>query len=228
MNNLPEILFEDNHLIVVNKGNHDLVQGDKTGDESLDKIIGNYIKEKFNKPGEAFLGVVHRLDRPVSGAVIFARTSKSLARMNEMFRSGDVHKTYWALVKNPPHDEKGELVHYMIKNAQQNKSYCSKEEIAGSKKAILEYKLIAKSQNYFLLEIILKTGRHHQIRSQLAAIGCPIKGDLKYGFPRSNSYGGIALHARSVEFIHPVTKKKIEIVANPPSEEKIWREVLSI
>jgi 23S rRNA pseudouridine1911/1915/1917 synthase len=226
MNPELEILFEDNHLLVVNKGYHDLVQGDKTGDESLDRILQKYIKEKYNKPGDVFLGVVHRLDRPVSGAVIFARTSKSLSRMNEMFRDGTVKKTYWALVKNPPAEKQSTLVHFMKKNAQQNKSYCFPDEVKDSKRAELDYKVIGKSQNYFLLEVILKTGRHHQIRSQLAAIGSPIKGDLKYGYPRSNSYGGIALHARKIEFIHPVTKHAVEINATPPAAEKIWSELI--
>jgi 23S rRNA pseudouridine1911/1915/1917 synthase len=225
MDNLPEILFEDNHIIAVNKTNHDLVQGDKTGDDSLDRILKSYIKDKYNKPGEVFLGVVHRLDRPVSGVVLFARTSKALTRLNELFRENKVKKTYWALVKNSPTNSESSLIHYMIKNQQQNKSYCFTEEVKDSKRAELDYKLIGQSDNYFLLEVNLKTGRHHQIRSQLAAIGCPIKGDLKYGFPRSNSYGGIALHSRKIEFIHPVTKENIVLAAEPPSEELIWKKI---
>lgn len=224
MENLPEILFEDNHIIAVNKSNHDLVQGDKTGDDSLDRVLKAYIKEKFNKPGEVFLGVVHRLDRPVSGVVLFARTSKSLTRLNELFRNNQVKKTYWALVKNAPDVMEGTLVHFMKRNQQQNKSYCYSNEVSDSKRAELDYKLIGSSKSFFLLEINLKTGRHHQIRAQLAAIGCPIKGDLKYGFPRSNNYGGIALHSRKIEFIHPVTKENITLVADPPKEEIIWKE----
>jgi 23S rRNA pseudouridine1911/1915/1917 synthase len=224
MESLPEILFEDNHIIAVNKGNHDLVQGDKTGDDSLDRVLKAYIKEKFDKPGEVFLGVVHRLDRPVSGVVLFARTSKSLTRLNELFRNNQVKKTYWALVKNAPDVVEGTLVHYMKRNQQQNKSYCYSDEVQDSKRAELDYKLIGNSKSFFLLEINLKTGRHHQIRAQLAAIGCPIKGDLKYGFPRSNNYGGIALHSRKIEFIHPVTKENITLVADPPKEEIIWNE----
>lgn len=225
MENLPEILFEDNHIIAVNKSNHDLVQGDKTGDDSLDRVLKAYIKEKFNKPGEVFLGVVHRLDRPVSGVVLFARTSKSLTRLNELFRNNQVKKTYWALVKNAPDVMEGTLVHFMKRNQQQNKSYCYSNEVSDSKRAELDYKLIGSSKSFFLLEINLKTGRHHQIRAQLAAIGCPIKGDLKYGFPRSNNYGGIALHSRKIEFIHPVTKENITLVADPPKEEIIWGEI---
>ncbi|MBN2486762.1 MAG: RNA pseudouridine synthase [Bacteroidales bacterium] len=223
MNNLPEILFEDNHIIAVNKGNHDLVQGDCTGDEPLDAQLKLYIAEKYNKPGKAFLGVVHRLDRPVSGVVLFARTSKALERLNEMFREGMVKKTYWAIVKNAPEQNKGTLVHFMVRNQKQNKSYCFQNEKPGSKRAELDYKLIASSDSFHLIEINLKTGRHHQIRAQLAAMGCPIKGDLKYGFARSNSYGGIALHARKIEFVHPVSKEPVCLVAAPPEEEKLWK-----
>jgi 23S rRNA pseudouridine1911/1915/1917 synthase len=225
MENLPEILFEDNHIIAVNKGNHDLVQGDKTGDDSLDKVLKAYIKEKYNKPGDAFLGVVHRLDRPVSGIVLFARTSKSLTRLNELFRSNEVKKTYWALVKNAPPEKEATLIHFMKKNQKQNKSYCFDSEVSDSKRAELDYKLIGSSKSYFLLEVNLKTGRHHQIRAQLASIGCPVKGDLKYGFARSNSYGGIALHSRKIEFIHPVSKELISLKAEPPAEEAIWKEM---
>lgn len=225
MEGLPEILFEDNHIIAVNKGNHDLVQGDKTGDDSLDRVLKGYIKKKYNKQGEVFLGVVHRLDRPVSGVVLFARTSKALTRLNELFRENKVKKTYWALVKNAPTVPEGTLIHFMKRNQKQNKSYCFSEETADTKRAELDYKLIGHSDTFSLLEINLKTGRHHQIRSQLAAIGCPVKGDLKYGFPRSNSYGGIALHSRKIEFIHPVTKENIALVAEPPAEETVWKAV---
>lgn len=217
-----KVLYEDNHIIAINKGNRDLVQGDKTGDKSLDKKVKEYIKEKYNKPGEVFLGVVHRLDRPVSGVVLFARTSKALSRLNAMFRENAIKKTYWALVKEAPQEESGTLLHYMKRNPKQNKSYCYDQEVADSKRAELDYKLKGKTDKFYLLEVNLKTGRHHQIRSQLAKMGCAIKGDLKYGFPRSNSYGGIALHARHIEFTHPVSKEHISITADPPSEEKLW------
>jgi 23S rRNA pseudouridine1911/1915/1917 synthase len=226
MNNLPEILFEDNHIIAVNKTNHDLVQGDKTGDDSLDKVLKEYIKEKYNKPGEVFLGVVHRLDRPVSGLVLFARTSKALVRLNELFRNSEVKKTYWALVKVCPKEIEGTLVHFMKRNPKQNKSYCFDKEVNDSKRAELDYKLIGHSNTYFLLEINLKTGRHHQIRAQLASMGCPIKGDLKYGFPRSNANGGISLHSRKTEFIHPVSKEAVCLIAEPPADEPVWENII--
>lgn len=221
---MPEplnILFEDNHIIAVNKTAHDLVQKDATGDQSLDDKIRHYIKEKYGKPGEVFLGVVHRLDRPVTGAVLFARTSKALTRMTTLFREGKISKTYWAVVKNKPPKESDRLVHHLVRNAKQNKSYCNETVKAGSKEAALGYKVIGKSDNYYLLEVNLETGRHHQIRAQLAHIGCPIKGDLKYGFPRSNPDGGISLHARKVRFVHPVTKKEVVITAEVP-EGDIW------
>ncbi len=217
-----KIIYEDNHIIAVNKGNHDLVQGDKTGDKSLDKKVKDYIKDKYNKPGEVFLGVAHRLDRPVSGAVLFARTSKALSRLNSMFREGGIKKTYWALVKEVPPESSGTLIHFMKKNQKQNKSYCYDEEVKDSKRAELDYELIGKTEKFYLLQINLKTGRHHQIRAQLAKMGCAIKGDLKYGYPRSNDYGGIALHARQIEFIHPVKKDEVLVVAEPPKEEKLW------
>jgi len=217
-----EILFEDNHLVAVNKTNHDLVQGDSTGDMALDARVKKYLKEKFNKPGRVYLGVTHRLDRPVSGGVLFARTSKALTRMNEMFRVGDIQKTYWAIVKNKPLRHEDTLSHYIYKNAKQNKSYCTDQQVLNSKLAQLKYRLIASSDNYHLLEIDLLTGRHHQIRAQLAAIGSPIRGDLKYGYPRSNPDGGISLHARKIAFVHPVTKENLEITAPPPSEDKLW------
>jgi 23S rRNA pseudouridine1911/1915/1917 synthase len=216
------ILYEDNHIIAVNKTHHDLVQKDVTGDVSLDSRIKQYLKEKYNKPGEVFIGVVHRLDRPVTGVVLFARTSKSLTRLSGMFREGEIQKTYWAIVKNAPPRESDRLVHYLVRNSKQNKSYSSDTVKPDSKEAVLSYRVIGKSDNYFLLEINLETGRHHQIRSQLAQIGCPIKGDLKYGFPRSNADGGISLHAREIRFIHPVTKNEVVVTAEVPEDEKIW------
>jgi 23S rRNA pseudouridine1911/1915/1917 synthase len=220
---LPQILFEDNHLIAVNKTNHDLVQKDDTGDTALDYAVRLYIKEKCNKPGNVFLGVIHRIDRPVSGIVLFARTSKCLSRMNEQFREGNVIKTYWAIVKDKPKMEEAELTNYMVRNTKQNKSYCHEIEVQGSKLARLKYKLLSSSDNYSLLEVNLLTGRHHQIRAQLAHIGLAIKGDLKYGFPRSNKDGGISLHAIKVEFLHPVTKEKIIITAPTPDNDPLWK-----
>lgn len=216
-----EILYEDNHLIAVNKSVADIVQPDKTGDPSLEESIKKYIKEKYNKPGDAFLGVVHRIDRPVSGVVLFARTSKALTRLNQMFQEKAVKKTYWAIVKNKPPKTEDTLVHYLIRDSQKNKSFCYDKEVNGSKKSILSYKLIGQSDNYFLLEIDLQTGRHHQIRSQLAKVGMPIKGDLKYGYPRSNEDAGISLHSRKLEFTHPVSKEQITITAEPP-QDKLW------
>ena len=221
------VVYEDNHLIAVNKTTSEIVQGDKTGDTPLSETVKQWIKDKYQKLGNVFTGVVHRLDRPVSGVTLFAKTSKSLERMNEMFRQGEVKKTYWAVVANRPPQPEGELVHYLIRNEKQNKSYAYDKEKPGSKKAVLTYRLMTQSERYFLLEIDLKTGRHHQIRCQLAKIGCPVKGDLKYGFNRSNPDGGICLHARKVEFVHPVSKKKIEIVA-PVPEEKIWTILMQV
>lgn len=225
MENDLAVLYEDNHIVAINKSNRDLVQGDKTGDVSLDKKIKSYIKEKYDKPGEVFLGVTHRLDRPVSGVVLFARTSKALTRLNKMFQDKVVKKTYWALVKNVPPNTSGTLIHYLKRNPEKNKSFCHDKEVPGAKRAELDYELIGKSDTYFLLKINLKTGRHHQIRAQLAKMGCPIKGDLKYGFPRSTNYGGIALHAREIAFTHPVKKEQIHIIAEPPSEEPLWEWV---
>ena len=215
------IVYEDNHLIIVNKTASEIVQGDKTGDVPLSETVKQYLKEKYNKPGNVFLGVAHRLDRPVSGLVVFAKTSKALGRLNEMFRGGEVKKTYWAIVKNMPPEPEGELVHYLVRNEKQNKSYAYDSEKPGSKKAILHYRLIGRSDNYCLLEVDLKTGRHHQIRCQLAKMGCPIRGDLKYGFPRSNPDGSICLHARRVRFVHPVSKELIEVVA-PVPDSNLW------
>lgn len=211
------VVYEDNHIIIVNKTASEIVQGDKTGDTPLSETVKQYLKEKYAKPGNVFIGVTHRLDRPVSGLVVFAKTSKALTRLNEMFRGGEVQKTYWAVVKNRPSQVEGELVHYLVRNEKLNKSYAYDTERPGSKKAVLHYRLIGRSQNYFLLEVDLKTGRHHQIRCQLAKMGCPIKGDLKYGFPRSNPDGSICLHARRVCFVHPVSKQLIDVEAPLPS-----------
>ena len=211
------VVYEDNHLIIVNKTASEIVQGDKTGDTPLSETMKQYIKEKYAKPGNVFLGVVHRLDRPVSGLVVFAKTSKALARLNEMFRNSEVKKTYWAIVKQRPPQDEGELVNYLVRNEKQNKSYAYDKEVKNSKKAVLHYRLIGHSQNYFWLEVDLKTGRHHQIRCQLAKMGCPITGDLKYGFARSNPDGSICLHAHRVKFVHPVSKELIDVTAPLPS-----------
>jgi 23S rRNA pseudouridine1911/1915/1917 synthase len=219
-----QILHEDNHLIIVNKRVGDIVQGDKTGDKPLSEIVKEYIKVKYNKPGEVFLGVVHRLDRPTSGIVVFARTSKALTRMNELFSNRETQKTYWAIVKNKPSKSEDKLVHYLKRNEKNNTSKAHLKEVPDSKIASLDYKIIKELNNYFALEINLHTGRHHQIRSQLSAIGSPIKGDLKYGFDRSNPDGGIHLHARKLIFIHPVTKELLEIIAPTPNDV-IWNAI---
>lgn len=216
------VIYEDNHLIAVNKTSSDLVQGDKTGDNTLPDRIKAYLKNKYNKPGNVFCGVTHRLDRPTSGVVVFAKTSKALTRLNELFKTHEVKKTYWAIVKNPPQQAAASLKHYLVRNEQQNKSYAYDSPRVDAKEAVLSYTTLAKSDNYCLLEINLETGRHHQIRCQLAKIGCPIKGDLKYGFARSNTDGGISLHARRIEFIHPVSKEKIDITA-PVPEDNLWK-----
>jgi 23S rRNA pseudouridine1911/1915/1917 synthase len=215
------VLYEDNHLIVVNKLPGDIVQGDKTGDKPLSEVVKAYIAEKYNKQGAVFLGVVHRLDRPTSGVVLFARTSKALGRMNKLFSERETKKIYWAVVENKPPKQEGKLVHYMKRNPKQNKSYAHEKEVPDSKKAILNYSLVKELNNYYLLEIELETGRHHQIRSQLSAIGCVIKGDLKYGAKRSNKDGSIHLHSRELTFVHPVKKEEIRIVAKPPSDA-VW------
>ena len=217
-----QVLYEDNHLIIINKRAGDLVQGDKTLDTPLSKIVKEYIKETYHKPGNVFLGVPHRLDRPTTGIVIFTRTSKALERLNAMLREKRIQKTYWAIVKQTPKHEKDTLVHFLRKNARNNKSSVFRNEIAGSKKGILHYRLLKKLDRYFLLEIDLETGRHHQIRAQLSFIGCPIKGDLKYGFSRSNSDGSIHLHAREISFIHPVNKEKIHLKASLP-KDPVWQ-----
>ncbi len=219
-----EVIYEDNHLIAVNKTCNEIVQGDKTGDTPLSDMLKAWLKEKYCKPGNVFVGVTHRLDRPVSGVVLFAKTSKALPRMNDMFRNGEVKKTYWAIVKNRPPQEEGDLVHWLVRNEKQNKSFAYTSEKPDSKKAVLHYKLIAISDNYCLLEVDLKTGRHHQIRCQLAKMGCPIKGDLKYGADRSNKDGGISLHSRSAEFIHPVSKQPVRIVA-PVPDDNLWQSI---
>ncbi|MDP4271392.1 MAG: RNA pseudouridine synthase [Bacteroidota bacterium] len=219
-----QVVYEDNHVIVVNKTCSEIVQGDKTGDKPLSEIVKEWLKEKYNKPGNVFCGVTHRLDRPTSGLVLFAKTSKSLTRLNEMFKTHEVKKTYWAIVKNCPKETEAVISHYLVRNEKQNKSVAYDTEKKDSKKAILHYKVIARSDNYFLLEIDLKTGRHHQIRCQLAKLGCPIKGDLKYGAERSNPDGGISLHARRLNFIHPVSKELIDITA-PVPEDKLWQSM---
>lgn len=215
------ILYEDNHLLVVNKLPSEIVQGDKTGDEPLSDYLKRYLKQKYHKPGNVFLGVIHRIDRPVSGAVVFAKTGKALSRMNELVKQRALKKTYWAIVKNQPPALDGQLVHYLVRNEKKNKSFAYSRIKSNSKEAVLSYKMLASSKDYHLLEIDLHTGRHHQIRAQLAAIGCPIKGDLKYGFARSNPDASISLHARSVSFIHPVKKEPVRVVASPP-HDALW------
>ncbi len=217
-----QVLYEDNHLIIVSKRSGEIVQGDKTGDEPLSEMVKQYIKEKYHKPGEVFLGVVHRLDRPVWGLTVFARTSKALERLNRMFANGEVHKTYWAITANRPAETEALLTHYLTRNEKQNKSYAHQHEVKNSKKAQLRYRLIAQTERYNLLEIKLLTGRHHQIRCQLSAIGCPIRGDLKYGAPRSNPDGSISLLARRIEFEHPVSHLPICVEA-PLPPDNLWQ-----
>lgn len=216
-----QVLYEDNHIIIVNKRAGDIVQGDKTGDTPLNDVVKAYIKNKYNKPGNVYLGTVHRLDRPTSGIVIFAKTSKVLPRLNKLFLAKEIKKTYWAVVKQAPSKSEGTLVHWLKKNPKNNKSYAHIKEVKDSKKAILHYKTIQQLDNYTLLEINLETGRHHQIRTQLSSIGSPIKGDLKYGFSRSNKDASIHLHARRIEFIHPVKKESLSIIAPLPND-LIW------
>ncbi len=216
------VLYEDNHLIIVNKVSSEIVQGDKTGDVPLSDLVKVYIRAKYNKPGDAFLGVAHRLDRPVSGAIVFARTSKGLTRINEMLRNHELKKLYWAVVKTRPPEVIGTLEHYLKKNEKQNKSYAVGAGVEGAKQAALNYKLLGSGNHYHLLEIELLTGRHHQIRSQLSAIGCPVRGDLKYGYPRSNSNGSIHLHAREIDFMHPVSKEQVRVVAPTPEGDTLW------
>lgn len=223
-----DILFEDNHIIAINKSSSDIVQGDKTGDESLSDRVKEYIKRKYKKPGDVYLGIVHRLDRPVSGVVLFARTSKALVRLNMMFQEKKVKKTYRAIVGELPKEDEGRLVHHILKNSEKNKSYAFAKPGKGSKEAILNYRLISGLKNAYMLEVDLETGRHHQIRCQLAKIGCPIRGDLKYGFPRSNKGGGISLHAHKIEFMHPVKKEPVIITAPTPPLENIWKEFSNV
>ena len=222
---MMEVLYEDNHIIAVNKTCSEIVQGDKTGDTPLSEIVKAYIKDKYNKPGEVFLGVTHRLDRPTSGVVLFARTSKALARLNAMFQSHEqIQKTYWAIVQGCPKQAEGRLENWLIRNEAQNKSYIAKPNADNAKKAILSYRTLVRGENYTLLEVNLETGRHHQIRCQLAAIGCPIRGDLKYGAKRSNPDGGISLHARQIAFIHPVSKQPLCITAPVPNDS-LWQQL---
>ena len=220
-----QVIYEDNHIIIVNKRAGDIVQGDKTGDTPLNDIVKSYLKEKYNKPGNIYLGVVHRLDRPTSGIVLFSKTSKALPRLNKLFAEKKAKKTYWALVKNKPPKPNDTLIHWLKKNPKNNKSTVFIKETADSKKAILHYKILKKLDNFYLLEVSLETGRHHQIRSQLSSIGCPIKGDLKYGFNRSNKDMSIGLHARQLEFIHPVSKEEIAVIAPAPNNP-VWKACL--
>lgn len=226
MHSTPEniaIIYEDNHLIVVNKRSGDIVQGDKTGDTPLSEVVKKYIATKYHKPGAVYLGVVHRLDRPTSGIVLFARTSKALTRLNKLFAERKTKKIYWALVQNAPIPERATLTHYLKRNPKQNKSYAHKNEVPNSKKAVLEYKIIKKIKSFYLLEIDLHTGRHHQIRAQLSSIGCPIKGDLKYGFSTSNSDGSISLLARKLTLTHPVKKEEMTFIAPAPEDDHNWK-----
>ncbi|RXG16236.1 ribosomal large subunit pseudouridine synthase D [Leeuwenhoekiella aestuarii] len=222
-----QVLYEDNHIIVVNKRPGDIVQGDKTGDKPLSEVVKSYIAEKYDKPGAVYLGVVHRLDRPTSGIVVFARTSKALPRLNKLFAQKEAKKTYWAVVKDAPPQKADTLIHYLKRNPKQNKSYSHANEVPDSKKGILDYKIIKELNNYYLLEIDLHTGRHHQIRSQLAAVGCSIKGDLKYGADRSNKDGSIHLHSRKLVITHPVKKEEMTFIAEPPTEDAIWNACIS-
>lgn len=216
-----EILYEDNHLLAINKHSGDIVQPDKTGCVSLEETVKQYIKEKYSKPGNVFLGITHRIDRPVSGIVLMAKSAKALSRVNQMLQDHKISKTYWAITSIKPENDEGKLVHFIRRNEQKNISYAFNKEVSGSKKAELIYKIKSKSDRYFLIEINLITGRHHQIRAQLSAIGCPIKGDLKYGFNRSNPDGSVSLHSREISLIHPVTKKELNIIA-PVPKDKLW------
>ncbi len=219
-----QVLYEDNHIIIVNKRSGDIVQADKTGDAPLSETVKQYIKEKYAKPGNVFIGVTHRLDRPVAGIVLFAKTSKALSRLNNMFRNGEVHKTYWAITRNSPQQTEGTLTDWLVRNEKQNKSYAYDHEVPNSKKAVLNYRVIGKSDRYTLIEVQLMTGRHHQIRCQMARIGCPIKGDLKYGAPRSNTDGSISLLARKIGFVHPVSKETVSVIAPLPNDT-LWKAI---
>jgi pseudouridylate synthase len=222
-----QVLYEDNHLIIVYKEAGEIVQADKSGDIPLSEIVKQWLKAKYNKPGNVFLGVVHRLDRPVSGLVIFAKTSKALTRLNNMFRNGEIHKTYWAIVTRPPFEPEATLTDWLVRNERQNKSYAYNHQVPTSKKSILHYKVINQTDHYTLLEVNLMTGRHHQIRCQLSNMDCPIKGDLKYGAPRSNPDGGISLLSHRVEFVHPVSKETI-CVESPLPKDKLWQAIGNI
>ena len=222
-----QVVYEDNHIIIVFKQSGEIVQGDKTGDRPLSETVKEYIKAKYHKPGNVFLGVVHRLDRPVAGLVVFARTSKALARLNEMFRKGNIHKTYWAITKNMPKEPQATLTNWIVRNERQNKSYAYDREVPDSKKALLSYRVIGHTDHYHLLEVHLMTGRHHQIRCQLAHIGCPIKGDLKYGAQRSNPDGSISLLSHEMTFVHPVSKETIHVVA-PLPDDNLWRALAPV
>ena len=222
-----QVVYEDNHIIIVFKQSGEIVQGDKTGDRPLSETVKEYIKAKYHKPGNVFLGVVHRLDRPVAGLVVFARTSKALARLNEMFRKGDIHKTYWAITKNMPKEPQATLTNWIVRNERQNKSYAYDREVPDSKKALLSYRVIGHTDHYHLLEVHLMTGRHHQIRCQLAHIGCPIKGDLKYGAQRSNPDGSISLLSHEMTFVHPVSKETVHVVA-PLPDDTLWRALAPV
>ena len=219
-----KVVYEDNHVIIVHKESGEIVQGDKTGDKPLSETVKDYIRDKYHKPGNVFLGVVHRLDRPVAGLVVFARTSKALSRLNEMFRKGEVHKTYWAITKNVPAEPEGTLVNWIVRNEKQNKSYVYDKEVPNAKRAELKYRVIAHTENYHLIEVNLLTGRHHQIRCQLAHMGCVIKGDLKYGAPRSNADGSISLLSHEVTFIHPVSKMEIKAESVIP-DDRLWQDI---
>ena len=220
-----QVLFEDNHLIIINKRTGDIIQGDKTKDTPLVEIVKEYIKVKYNKPGNVYLGVIHRIDRPTSGIVMFAKTSKALSRMNAMLKNQDVNKLYWAITQNKPDNKTGKLIHWLRKNPKNNKSTHFSKETANAKRAVLNYRILKTLDNYYLLEIKMESGRHHQIRCQLQAIGCPIKGDIKYGSKRTNKDGSIDLHARNLQLIHPVTKKEIDVTA-PVRDEKIWKSCI--
>lgn len=220
---MAEILFEDNHIVIINKRSGDITQGDKTGDLPIGEEVKSYLKSKYNKPGNVFLGVVHRLDRPVSGILMFARTSKALERLSKMFREKDIQKTYWAIVEKAPEKSSGTLVDFLAKKAEQNKSYVVSEQHPGAKKASLSYRILANSDKYTLLELDLHTGRHHQIRVQLSNMGCIIKGDLKYGAKRSNNDGSISLHARKIAFVHPVSQAHVEVIAPVPGNDALWK-----
>ena len=222
-----QVVYEDNHIIIVFKQSGEIVQGDKTGDRPLSETVKEYIKAKYHKPGNVFLGVVHRLDRPVAGLVVFARTSKALARLNEMFRKGDIHKAYWAITKNMPKEPQATLTNWIVRNERQNKSYAYDREVPDSKKALLSYRVIGHTDHYHLLEVHLMTGRHHQIRCQLASIGCPIKGDLKYGAERSNPDGSISMLSHEMTFVHPVSKETIHVVA-PLPDDNLWRTLAPV